>query len=79
MDVGMFDVRYTKVFNSHYASKDESMARMVYEAQAVRHSLPVNVLCSCVSYAVTSGLCLHLIYAVTSDLCLHFISITSDL
>ena len=36
MDVGMFDVRYTKLFNSHYASKDETMANMIYEAQKVR-------------------------------------------
>ena len=36
MDVGMFDVRYTKLFNSHYASKDKTMANMIYEAQKVR-------------------------------------------
>ena len=36
MDVGMFDVRYTKLFNSHYSSKDKTMANMIYEAQKVR-------------------------------------------
>ena len=35
MDVGMFDVRYTKLFNSHYASEDKTMANMIYEAQKV--------------------------------------------
>ena len=25
MDVGMFDVRYTKLFNSHYACNDQTM------------------------------------------------------
>ena len=35
MDVGMFDVRYTKMFNSHYHCKDKSIKNMIYEAQAV--------------------------------------------
>ena len=69
MDIGMFDVRYTKLFNSHYASKEESMAKMVYEAQAVCDCLPVNNLWRCIASIVTSHSCLHVIYAVTSDLC----------
>ena len=36
MDVGMFDIRYTKLFNSHYACNDETISNMLVEAQAVR-------------------------------------------
>ena len=34
MDVGMFDIRYTKLFNSHYACDDEQISNMLVEAQA---------------------------------------------
>ena len=35
MDVGMFDVRYLKVFNAHYGGEDDELADMLYAAQDV--------------------------------------------
>ena len=35
MDVGMFDVRYLKVFNAHYGGEDDKLADMLYAAQDV--------------------------------------------
>ena len=35
MDVGMFDVRYLKVFNAHYGGEDDDLAEMLYAAQDV--------------------------------------------
>ena len=35
MDVGMFDVRYLKVFNAYYGCEDKRLAGMLYDAQEV--------------------------------------------
>ena len=57
MDVGMFDVRYTKLFNSHYASEDKTMANMIYEAQKVCTQAITNVY---IWFSFTSVFCLRL-------------------
>ena len=37
MDVGMFDVRYLKLFDAKYGCDEEDIANILYDAQAVSY------------------------------------------
>ena len=41
VDVGMFDVRYLKLFDAKYGCEHDEIANMLYEAQLVCQSITI--------------------------------------